>query len=126
MIELDIAVAGIAIEPKRGECFCSGIDRRCVTAGAAIPKTILVPNGFVGVNPFHELPGIAEFSLSVEHRKFAVAIFLQQSKPMAASHEIFDLGGDCSKRRLVFEYVLPFSGVFALANGDTVCVLLPG
>ena len=126
MIEFDIAVAGVAIEPKRGKCFCSGIDRRCVTSGAAISKTLLVPTRFVRVNPFHNLPGIAEFSLSVEYRKFAIAIFLQQSKPMAASHEVFDLGGDCSERRVVFEYVLPFSGVFALASGDTVCVPLPG
>jgi len=126
VIELDIAVAGIAIEPKRGECFCSGINRRCVTSSAEISKTILVPSWFVRVNPFYNLPIVAEFTLSIEYREFAVPIFLQQSKPMAAPHEVFDLRGDWCQRRLVFEYVFPFSSVFALANGDTVCVLLPG
>src|SRR6185295_2701420 len=116
MIEFDIAVAGIAIQPKRGECFCSGINRRCVTSSAAIAKTILVPSRFVRVNPFHNLPSVAEFSLSVKYRKFAVAIFFQQSKPMAASHEVFDLRGDWCERRLVLENVFPFSGVFTLAN----------
>ena len=76
MIEFDVAVAGITIEAERRECLCSGINRRRVTSGAAISKTILVPTRFVRVNPFHNLPSVAEFSLSVEYRKFAVAVLL--------------------------------------------------
>src|SRR5258706_6566766 len=119
-------MARVAVQTESSKGFRGRVNRRRMTARAAITEALLVPRQFIQVDPVIDLSFWTKHCLRVQQRELPIAIFLEEAHSMAATKKIFNLSSYARQGWLLLHHGLQVRRILALPDSDAVRVFLPG